>query len=146
MPYLSNFSDYISEQVLKQGTSLFELSKRIGVDDSAIHQWQVAKFMPSTENLVKVADYFNVPIDYMLGLSDSQTLIRFEPPKSFIDQLSFLMKSKSVTAYRLAKECGFGRAAVSKWLTGQRVPYFESIIKLALFFGCSTDFIIGRAH
>lgn len=140
------FSALCLYYTFKQETSLFELSKRIGVDDSAIHQWQVAKFMPSTDNLIKIADFFNVPIDYMLGLNDSAVLVRFEPPKSFIEQLTSLMQEKHITGYRLSKECGVGRAAVSKWLTGQRVPYFESIIKLALFFGCSTDFIIGRAH
>lgn len=146
MSYLSNFSEYISEQVLKEDTSLFDLSKRIGIDDYVIRQWQLAKFMPSLDSLVKVADYFNVPIDFMLGLSDSDKLVRYEPPKPFVEQLTFLMQSKNITAYRLAKECGVGRAAVSKWLTEQRVPYFDSVIKLSQYFGCSIDFIIGRAH
>lgn len=146
MDYLSNFSDFIYDRILQEETSLFELSKKIGVDDALIARWQKDKYMPSLDNLIKVADYFNVPIDYMLGLSDSSAFVRIQPKATFAERITNLLQSKNVSAYRLAKELGVGRAAVSKWLCGQRMPNFESIIKLALFFGCSIDFLLGRGR
>lgn len=146
MNILSNFGDFINEHMLRQEISIFELSKRIGIDDFVISRWQKEKYMPSLDNLIKIADYFNVPIDFMLGLSESSTLIRFEPPKQFIDQLCSLMQEKQITAYHLAKECGIGRSGVSKWVHGHRMPSFENIVAVAQYLGCSVDYLIGRGH
>lgn len=146
MDYLSNLSEFIYDNISQSDVSLFELSKRIGVDDALIARWQKDKYMPSLSNLVKVADYFNVPIDYMLGISDSPALSRLNPTVTFVEQLTKLLQAKNISAYRLAQECGVGRAAVSKWLCGQSMPNFESIIKLSLFFGCSIDFLVGRGR
>lgn len=41
----------------------------MGIGRGTIYKWN--KSAPNTENLVKVADYFNVSIDYLLGRDHS---------------------------------------------------------------------------
>ena len=44
-----------------------ELAAVVGKTNSAIYDWENGRSYPSLEELVKIADYFNVSTDYLLG-------------------------------------------------------------------------------
>lgn len=52
----------------KQGLSDFDLSLKLGLSRNAVYSWQ--KSSPKTETLEKVAEFFSVSTDYLLGRSD----------------------------------------------------------------------------
>lgn len=60
---------------LKAGISITELAKRMGVSQAAASNWDLEKKIPATEMLCKLADFYNVSIDYLLGRSDSSDSI-----------------------------------------------------------------------
>ena len=45
---------------------------------------------------------------------------------------------------KLATVCGVQSSTVSKWLLHGQLPKPETAIKLADFFGCSIDYLVGR--
>lgn len=47
-----------------------ELSKIFGKTDSVSRMRELGKTNPDADTLAKLADYFNVTTDYLLGLSD----------------------------------------------------------------------------
>lgn len=47
-----------------------ELGKQFGISDAAINYYEKGKRQPDTETLNKIADYFNVSADYLLGRTD----------------------------------------------------------------------------
>ena len=49
----------------KSNTSIYRLEEELGLGKSSIVKWD--KVSPKAENLQKVADYFNVSVDYLLG-------------------------------------------------------------------------------
>ena len=49
-----------------------QLADKLGVKKQSISNWENDNIMPSVEMLVKIADYFNVSTDFLLG-RDSQT-------------------------------------------------------------------------
>ena len=54
-----------------KGVTAQELTKSAGLNNSAITEWKKGKAKPSTEAIIKIADYFNVSTDYVLGLSNN---------------------------------------------------------------------------
>lgn len=60
----------IDELAKKQKISVFDLSLKLGMSRNAIYQWK--KSVPNVEAVQKVADYFNVSVDYLLGREDKQ--------------------------------------------------------------------------
>ena len=63
----------------------------------------------------------------------------------FARRLQQLMREKGVTAYRLAKQIGMTRAAVSYLLTGDRDPAWSTVRKLARALGVSVEsFDVGE--
>ena len=55
-----------------------------------------------------------------------------------------LRKERNMTQEELANILKITRKAVSKWETEQRRPNLDTLQKLADFFGCSVDYLLGR--
>ena len=68
---ISMFStfDKIKELCQKQGISLNQLEDKLNF--SANYLYSMKKGNPKADNLQKIADYFNVSIDYLLGRTDN---------------------------------------------------------------------------
>ena len=50
------------------------LCRECGLNHSAVTEWKKGKAKPSTEAVAKIARYFNVSADYLLGLTDDKTV------------------------------------------------------------------------
>lgn len=48
------------------------LAVDLGIDQASISSYESGKYLPSIEVLVKLANYFCVSTDYLLGLSDEK--------------------------------------------------------------------------
>lgn len=55
----------------KKGMSLPILESELGLGNGTISRW--SKSAPNTDKLSKVADFFDVPMDYLLGREDDDT-------------------------------------------------------------------------
>jgi len=51
-------------------TSFAEIERTVGLSNGQIRRWD--NVSPKTENLQKVADYFDVSVDYLLGRTDQE--------------------------------------------------------------------------
>ena len=60
----------------KQGKSIKTVALDIGLSENAIYGWKKTK--PKADDLAKVADYFHVSVDYLLG-REEQPAPRFSP-------------------------------------------------------------------
>lgn len=58
--------------------SLKELANKLGFGENYFYNMKNAKSSPSSEVLLKVADYFHVSVDYLLG-REEQTAPQFSP-------------------------------------------------------------------
>lgn len=63
---------------LKKNLTQQELGKILGVEKSTISMYENNKSRPDDETKSKIADYFNVTTDYLLGRSDNPKLTQEE--------------------------------------------------------------------
>lgn len=63
--------------------------------------------------------------------------------EKFAKSLSMFLKPKGVTTL-LANYLEVDTAAVCNWKSGKSFPEAETVIKIAEFFNCSVDAILGR--
>ena len=52
--------------------SQVELAQELGVTKQCVSNWENDNILPSVEMLVKMAKFFNVTTDYLLGLDNNQ--------------------------------------------------------------------------
>lgn len=60
----------IQELSKEKGISVRELEKRLGFSNGYFSKWKTVS--PNSEGLQKVADYFSVSVDYLLGRTDQK--------------------------------------------------------------------------
>lgn len=64
------FEKKLKELRNEKKLSTFALGKFIGVSDMTISRWENGKTDITSDNLVKLAKFFDVTTDYLLGLDE----------------------------------------------------------------------------
>lgn len=64
--------DRVKELCRKHGITVVQLEEKVGFGRNSMYSWK--KNNPSSDRLEKVADYFNVSVDYLLGRTDDQEI------------------------------------------------------------------------
>ena len=60
------------------------------------------------------------------------------------EKIKSLRQAKHMTQVELAKELGLTKQCVSNWENDNVLPSIEMLIKIADYFGVSTDYLLGR--
>ena len=60
----------LSELIENSGKSQNEICKDLGIYKQKLSRWKVEYTEPTLDDLILLADYFEVTTDYLLGLED----------------------------------------------------------------------------
>ncbi len=63
---------------------------------------------------------------------------------NFAESLSELLTEAKLTPSKLADQIGCGRGTISRYLHAQKMPKIDLLVRIADFFACSTDYVLGR--
>jgi len=70
---MSTFSDRLKELRSSKKLSQLDLAKEIGVSQRAVSYYELGEEdIPTLEVLIKIADFFDVTLDYLVGRRDKQ--------------------------------------------------------------------------
>lgn len=61
--YIERIKDLINEEKISQA----ELARSVGISQSAVCNWLNGKKEPSIDSLWRLADFFDVSVDYIIG-------------------------------------------------------------------------------
>lgn len=67
-------NERIRELRTSRGISQIQLAGKLGVTKQSVSNWENDNILPSIEMLVKIANFFEVSTDYLLGLEKKRTL------------------------------------------------------------------------
>ena len=146
MKAINKFADTLNELMLLNGLSEQALSEKSGVPIACISSYVRGLQAPYIDTLIKLSDYFDCSIDYLLGRADNRKKA-FSDGVDFAQRFKDLLKANDCASYSNA----FGDMDISKssfyeWKRGKSLPTLESLVKLADFFNCSVDFLLGREN
>ena len=65
-----DFGSKLKDMRINKHLSQEQLAKRIGITKSMVSAYETSMRMPSYEVLIKIALFFNVSLDYLLGLKE----------------------------------------------------------------------------
>ena len=54
------------------------------------------------------------------------------------------MNERNINQRQLSNTANIPTTTISGWLNANRLPDYNALIKLADFFGCTTDYLLGR--
>ena len=64
------FAERLKDLRNEKGLSQRELAKQLQVSSAIISKWENGLMQPTADNIIAVADFFNVCADYLLGRKD----------------------------------------------------------------------------
>lgn len=93
------FWEIFSKLCVQVGKRPNPVVKEIGVSSAAIANWKAGS-IPNGETLMKIADYFNVSVDYLLGRTDESVKVIDSNEADNHNILPVLSTPDSVTEYK----------------------------------------------
>ncbi|AOZ92322.1 helix-turn-helix domain-containing protein [Paenibacillus crassostreae] len=82
-----NHENRIAQLREAQGWTQEELSRSIGITRASLSHYEKNRRKPDFEILTKLADAFNVSIDYLIGRTNQSDLSMDEGVRDFVDNL-----------------------------------------------------------
>lgn len=68
--FMATFSERLKELRKQHNVTQKHVAIQIGMSERNYQDLEYGKFNPNHESLLKLADYFNVSLDYLVGRSD----------------------------------------------------------------------------
>lgn len=138
------FAERLKDLMIDARVDALGLSEKLNVTKVTVYRYLNGSRVPKVDLIVSIADLFSVTLDYLLGIKPESYTSAFKICPPFSDRLAFLLAYFKTTKYRLEKVTGIDDESISAWLKGKHKPSVENVIKLAEFFNCSVDFVLGR--
>lgn len=67
---INKFGERLKDLLTTRGITQHELSQKTKISESVISYWINGKKQPTADNIILVADFFNVTADYLLGRTE----------------------------------------------------------------------------
>ncbi len=150
------FSKTLTRLIKDNRISQSELASELNTHRQNVYQWVSGKTVPRNDMLSKIADYFEVSIDYLLGKENKQLTVKAQtnPPSKFnkqsvkqklnskfkshknlkdifSDNLKYYRKQAGLTQDDFAKSVQTDPVYISYIENGKRFPSIEYIEKMA---------------
>ncbi len=124
-----------------------DIAQQLGVKVPTYSKWeQLANDMP-LDKCNQLANYYNVSIDYLLGLTDTKQYDNYSGNLNPIltkERITKLRKEKKEGQIKLAKKLGFTKSTYAYYETGKVVPTVLKLLVIATYHHCSMDYLMGR--
>ena len=126
-PFPTNLRDLLCET----NTTITALSKILGISRQAVSQYQDGTGQPNVEKLMKIAEYFNVSIDWLVGRKGSVKSLN--PDEQAVGKYTGL-SDEAIRTLHLIEEYQHGQLGVSaKGYTISTLDVLDELISSSRF-------------
>lgn len=82
---MGNFKNVFKQLRIAVGFTQSEMAEKLGISKSTISMYENGNREPDFETLEKIADFFNVDIDYLLGRTEKTTVLPETAAKYYLN-------------------------------------------------------------
>jgi len=107
----------------ENGVNASKLTSDIGINHSSITGWKKGHAKPSYGALVRIANYFNVSVEYLEGKTDDRTPIPFETKNNAAEKFGDAIKRLFIES---------GKMPEGGEMTDEFYEYAKNLIRAAV--------------
>lgn len=128
-----------------------DIANILGVKENTYSKWENCINDISLEMCNNLANYYNVSIDYLLGISNQVKEDRvFINRKINYEKLSQMLynirKEKRLTQRQLAEKLGYPTNTYAQYERWQRIPTTLKLLNISNYYEISFDYLVGRTN
>lgn len=127
-----------------------EVCSALNIEQSTLANYENGKRMPKIDILIKIAEYYQCSVDFLLGLEKNgktdyanYTMDTSEFAFDFRMRIRDLMAEQKMSEDEFAKKIGLNHEEGDSYLYGNRIPSIEDLIKIAGALNVSTDYLLN---
>jgi transcriptional regulator with XRE-family HTH domain len=115
-----------------------QLAKEVGISEDTIDKWKSNPTSDIDTHIIKrIASYFNTPVDLFFN---DEEIIQFN--SDIVRRIFYLITLKGINAAKMARDIGLRTGLISQWRHSNQNPSVENLVKIADYFGVTTDYLI----
>lgn len=155
---MANLSDRIKELRLSADMTQEEFGKKFGIVKSTVSLYESGKSTPNDELKKQICDYFNISVDYLLGVSDDKHRNSPSDDKGFfffffddkdlqevfVSALKTALETQNMTVSEICEKTEIDVDTCNQYLTGEHAPTLEHLVKLSKALDVSIDYLLGQ--
>ena len=126
-----------------------DMAKFLNIPPSVYSEWENNKLSISTKRLYELGEFFNVNIDYLVGLSSKRINLK---TNKVLDQKETSLRLKEVrenmnlSMRELAQKLNTSSSAISNYENNKNLILSSFLIELSKISNYSIDYILGRSN
>lgn len=138
------FQERVKTLIEEQDLNKNDFAKAAGVNKEIITRATVYGIIPSVKSLIKLADYLELPLSYLLGESDEKDFYPTKQPTTFYERLKELTEEEGIKYSTLSNTMTFAKNSIYEWIRTNSLPSLDYLKELASHFEVSIDYLLGR--
>ena len=123
----------------EKGISQLKLAIDLSTNQNTISRYETGERECDYATLIKIADYFNVSIDWLIGIEAQTDEIRIARQRT-----KELCEERDPQISDIENTFKTNYATFRSWYNGYGDYFNDKIYLLADFFNCSTDYLFGK--
>ena len=145
------FMDYTN--ILKQLREEKNLSQKdiayiLGISRGLYSQYEIADKIIPLNHLEKLSNYFNLPINYLLGLDNDKQKQNLKEINNnlFSIRLKEFRKENKLTQEKLAKELNTSHSVISAYEKNKTLILTSFLYTICKKYNISADYLLGKIN
>ena len=145
MDILSKLPERLKELMFDKGINAPTLAKQLNIRSNTVTRYIQGVRLPKFETFIALIDYFHCSADFLLGLSPTPNYEQnYLPTPPFAESFRRAIGDNQTSQYAVQKKASISWANFHYWLNGIRLPYLDSLVRLAQAIDCPVDYLLGR--
>lgn len=141
-----SFNETLKDLLIENNTNLKQVCKSLNTKNSSYYKY-FENTRPQVDSAVKLANYFDCSLNYLMGIDDNKKEVSFNKKYNknlFFERYVNLLKQNKLSHYKFSKIIGISQSTYYAYKNGS-VPYMDILEKMARYFSCSIDYLVGRS-
>ncbi len=137
------YGDRIASLRKRMNLTQDKFAEKSGISRAALSHYEKSRREPDFETLKRIAMALGTTTDYIIGF------IATKKPcyeSLFGERLRILRLEKALTQSELGEALNKTKNNISQYETGKRSPSITTLVKLAIIFSVTIDYLVGYSN
>ena len=139
-----DFQERLLQLLDEYDLNKYQFADSIHIAKETMSRATLYAVVPSVRTLIKIANYFEISLENLLGEVARDDFYLSDHPTSFQIRLKELSEEKGLTYSKIAHEMPFSRNLFFDWIRKGTLPSLDYLLVLAQYFDVSPDYLLGR--
>ncbi len=144
MEHSEDFKNRFIELINDLDCNKSDIPKLLNINYNAFIKISEFGIIPKPIILMRIADYFNISVEYLLGRTDNSYFSKSSTNENFLTRYQQLKTENNLTDYAVAQKLHISTSYTTNWKNKNYMPSIVNLIVLSETFKVSIDYLLGR--